>query len=282
MKTLALIQTSRDRFFELQTFIKSLNSQIDIIFNEIQYIFIDQGNNKSAFKDLNPRIEFKYIKIEPCSLSHARNIGITNCNAKYISFPDDDCWYEPNTLSCVLNILEKNEYSGLTIKATNENNIPIGKFPNHSQKISLYNHCGACSITIFFQFKKELLFDENLGVGSPHKFSAGEESDYIINFIKKYNGNVFYDSTICIHHPIGKANTFTDYHLKKYYYGRGLGYLYRKHNYPFSVIFISLIKPLIGSIVYMAIGNFKKSKQSFYFAKGKLEGFLDSKKLLHN
>lgn len=280
MKTIALIQTTRDRTIELKAFIKSLNSQKNINFSDLQYVFIDQGDNKSVFNDLNPEIEFIYIKSEPCSLSCARNIGIKNCNAKYISFPDDDCWYAMDTLSKVLNRLEQKNFNGIIIKATNEEDIPIGKFPAQSQEISLYNHCGACSITIFFQFIKDLLFDENLGVGSPYKFLAGEESDYIINFMRRTNGKVYYDSNICIHHPIGKPNAFTDYHLKKYYYGRGIGYLYRKQNYPISIIFKNFTKPLIGSFIYLMIGNIQKSKQSFYFAKGKIKGYLDSKKII--
>lgn len=57
---LSLVQTSQNRHDELVRFVKSLNAQINIDFKEIQLIFIDQGNNESAFEQLNPNIELVY------------------------------------------------------------------------------------------------------------------------------------------------------------------------------------------------------------------------------
>ena len=90
---LSLIQTSQDRKDELERFVKSLNEQVGIDFNEIQLIFVDQEDNKQIFNDLDKRIDFVYIKYHHSSLSHARNIGLKHVTGDYVGFPDDDCWY---------------------------------------------------------------------------------------------------------------------------------------------------------------------------------------------
>ena len=118
MIVLTLIQTSQNRFDDVKRFVDSLNRQENLLFSSIQYIFLDQGDNKNAFKNLNKAIDFKYISISPCSLSHARNLGLKHVKGKFIGFPDDDCWYEKDTLIKVFRILKTHQ--GVLIKATNE------------------------------------------------------------------------------------------------------------------------------------------------------------------
>lgn len=117
---ISLIQTSQNRKEELKRFVNSINKLKGINFSDIQLIFIDQEDNKEIFENLNSNILFTYIKYHHCSLSHARNIGLKYVKGDYVGFPDDDCWYEPDTLSRVLNYLESGKYQGITGKGTNE------------------------------------------------------------------------------------------------------------------------------------------------------------------
>ena len=141
------LNTSQYRVKALQRYVESLNAQENIDFSKIQLIFVDQGDCKEAFKNLNSQIDFKYIKYKPSSLSHARNVGLAYVKGKFVSFPDDDCWYEKDTLSKVL--VKLNSHDGVLIKATNEHGIPLAKYPHHNHIASLYNHCSACSNCIF-------------------------------------------------------------------------------------------------------------------------------------
>ena len=87
---LSLVQTSQNRRKELKRFLTSLNAQKGIDFKSIQLIFVDQGDCKESFKNLNAQIHFVYIKYKTSSLSHARNIGLKYVKGEFIAFPDDD------------------------------------------------------------------------------------------------------------------------------------------------------------------------------------------------
>ena len=46
VKKISLIQTSQNRRAELERFVNSLNQQEGIDFSAIQFIFVDQGDNR--------------------------------------------------------------------------------------------------------------------------------------------------------------------------------------------------------------------------------------------
>lgn len=269
MIILTLIQTSQNRQKELKRFIDSLNNQINIQFDTIQLIFIDQENNKEIFASLNPNIEFTYIAYKHCSLSHARNLGLKYVKGKYIGFPDDDCWYEANTLNMALHHLQINKYNGVTGKGCNEYGELTSIFPQNSSKLTLTKRCAAISYTLFFEYTPNITFDENIGVGSPYNLGAGEETDYLLTLMEKCNYKVFYDSNLIIHHPKSKDSEFT----KIYSYARGSGYILKKHHFSLLYKFINFIRPLSGCIIYSILLKKNKAKKSYYIFKGKIEGY---------
>jgi len=268
----SLIQTSQDRKSQLKRFVESLNNQFNIDFSSIQLIFIDQGNNISSFNDLNKKIDFTYIKYHKCSLSEARNIALKHVKGDIIAFPDDDCWYNPLTLSKVLECIQDG-YDGVIAKATDENGIPLKIYKGTSRLLTLYNHCGAFSNSIFLKTDKDLFFDENIGVGSSFKLLSGEETDYLYNYIKKNNAVIIYNTNIEIHHPRNEKSNFSDLIIKNYYYARGWGYLLKKNKYPIKIIANSFIRPFVGMFVFCLLGKFKRMKKSFYILKGRIEGY---------
>lgn len=269
---LTLIQTSQDRKEELTRFIMSLNDQVNIEFNQIQLIFIDQGDNRETFKELNSDIEFLFIKIDQCSLSKARNIGLQYVKGEYVCFPDDDCWYDNDTLSIVLSDFGK-DVDGLSYQATNEDSILIIKYPSKQQYLTLYNWCATCSITFFLKFKNDIRFDENMGLGSPYNFGSGEETDYYLTYIEKYNYKILYQPHAIIHHPLTRIFRDKAYLNKCYSYGRGCGYLYKKHKYGVGYVLKNIIRPFIGSIYYLIKGDIYNSRRSLNWCKGRIEGY---------
>lgn len=267
---ISLVQTSQNRVKELLRFVESLNAQENIDFSKIQLIFVDQGDCKEAFKNLNSQIDFVYIKYKPSSLSHARNVGLKYVKGEYIAFPDDDCWYEKDTLIKVFRILKTHQ--GVLIKATNEYDIPLAKYPVCNKKATTNDRCGACSITIFLRYDSSIFFDETIGVGSPYDLASGEETDYLINFIKKHD-DVIFDKDILIHHPIGKITFFKSDLMKVYKYARGSGYLMQKHSFPIAYKIKQFGRPLGGIIFHFLKFDFYACHKSYLILKGRLEGY---------
>ena len=272
--TLSLVQTSQDRGLELKRFVDSFNRQTNIDFKEIQLIFYDQGDNREIFDSLNQQAKFDYIKGNRCSLSKARNLCLPYVKGKFIAFPDDDCWYETDTLSEALKILKKGEYDGVTGKGMNENGVLTSIFPDKSATLTRERRCGAISYTLFFKFCPEMRFDEAIGVGSPYNIGAGEETDYLLSLMEKYDYRVYYDSELIIHHPILSESDNKERLLNKCYsYARGSGFLMQKHKFSLRYKLRMFIRPLIGMIVYLLKGNLFLFKRSYYNLRGRWEGY---------
>ena len=271
---LSLVQTSQNRRQELIRFINSLNNQIGIDFSQIQLIFIDQGNNKIVFNQLNPQIKFVYLQHKPCSLSVARNYGLQYIKGKYVAFPDDDCWYEPDTLSEALKILKKGEYDGVTGKGMNENGVLTSIFPDKSATLTRERRCGAISYTLFFKFCPDVKFDERIGVGSPYNIGAGEETDYLLTLMEQYHYKIWYDEKLIIHHPVfNPSSDETALLNKQYSYSRGAGFLMQKHQFSLKYKIRMFVRPIIGMMVYFIKGDRFNCKKSIRNVKGRWEGY---------
>lgn len=272
---ITIIVTTQNRVREIIRFFESINYQKDIDFNNIQVIFVDQGNCKKCIESLNTNIEIKYIRSERCSLSKARNKAMSFVKGDIIAFGDDDCWYVPNTLSKVIFRFEEG-YDGIIANSKDECERDYMVQPNKGQLITPTDRCGAISFCIFLKYDKELRFDENLGVGSPYHLSSGEETDYLLSYMERNsNYKIFYDPSIIVHHPSGKNGNFKNELQKSYEYARGYGRVIRKHK---SISLPSRIKafyrPFLGMIVYFITGNIKKSHRSYILLKGRLEGYM--------
>ena len=269
---ISLIQTSQNRKSELARFVTSLNGQDGIDFCQIQLIFIDQEENKQVFDELDERIEFIYIKYHHCSLSHARNIGIRKATGDFVAFPDDDCWYEPDTLSEIFKSLVTS-IDGIIAKGTNEKGQLTNIFPSERKTLTKCDRCGAISYTIFVRLDKSVLFDEKLGVGSPYGLGAGEETDYLLRLMEEKGFILEYNPNIIVHHPsfAPVINKRTLDKIKSY--SRGNGYLLRKHKFPITYVLKQFIRPMIGSVFYLLKGNSRRSQHSFNILVGRVQGY---------
>lgn len=277
---ISLIQTSQNRRNELTRFVNSLTVQKNIDFNRIQLIFVDQENNGDIFKPLDGIVELKIIKTEHCSLSHARNLALPFVKGDVVCFPDDDCWYEADTLYKVICFFEFHpEYDGVSGIGLNENNILTHVFPAKAQGITSENRCAAISYTMFYRFQDAVRFNEDIGVGSSYNLGAGEETDYMLNLMEKYNYKMFYDPNIVVHHPAPSDCCDKKGMLKKRYsYSRGAGYLMRLHKFSVRYCVRSFIRPFGGACIYCLRGDFYKMKMYMYIIKGLIEGYYFKKK----
>lgn len=270
--TYSIILTSINRKKELRRFVDSLNAQVNFDLSKIQLIFVDQDENNLIFDGLNHNIEFIYIKYHKCSLSEARNQALPYVKNEILCLGDDDAWYDDDTFSMLSSLLT-DEIDGVIISAKNEDGILINNFPTKKQWLTYTKHCGALSISMFLRHDRNLMFDENIGVGSAHNLLSGEETDYLLCYMERHPGfKILYTPEITVRHPLAIKQNFDNYLQKNYYYARGAGYVLKKHSLPITYKLRSFLRPLTGIFVYSFIDRFK-CKKSYYLLKGRLEGY---------
>ena len=269
---ISLVQTSQNRRKELKRFVDSLNAQKNVSYNQIQLIFVDQENNRDVFDSLNKDIEFTYIQSNHCSLSHARNLAIPFVKGKYIAFPDDDCWYEPDTLIKVLETL-KTYKDGVAIVARDSNGTLINNFGSSPAYLTKYNQHGVLSISIFVRYFSDMRFDENLGMGSKLGLGSGEETDYLLRLIKEKDLKIRFLPDITIRHPSGNKEITKEDLEKVLLYGRGYGYVMRKNHFNPLYVAYKMMRPLWGYCFNIISGNELRRQRSLARFKGIKEGY---------
>lgn len=269
---ISLIVTSRGKIDALIRLFKSVNEQKKISLSKIEIIFADQDNNHDMIYQFS-NLKFIYHKIAMSSLSSARNQMINYATGDLIGFPDDDCWYHSNFFFDVINNFKKDPTLNMWIcniidPSNNRHygNRPVQKVNLNSKNIFYL----PSSVSIFLNRHKiqktDLLFNENLGIGS--RWGSGEDVELAFRIFKKYEG-CRYDGTQNVYHPviIGAETKF-----KAFNYGIGTGALaanlFINNNYKHFFIYFNYIKrSLLGAVYHLLHFNF--SDFSIYFARFK-------------
>ncbi len=244
----SLVLGTMGRSSELQRFLESLAAQTHA---HVQLIIVDQNQDDrvaEVLQRVSLGIEVHHIQSTP-GLSHARNVGLRVADGDVIAFPDDDCWYSPNLLNEVSDILSLAPHlDGVTGSSWDENGRPSGgRLAAKSGPIGLFDvWAKGISYTIFL--RKEVCdavgdFDETLGVGAGTAYGSGEETDYLIRALKA-GKRLSYCSELQVFHPNKDEDRSAE---KSYKYGAGMGRVLSKHRYPWLFRVSSVLKPALGS-----------------------------------
>lgn len=278
----SLVLATVGRVNEVEEFIKSLLNQT---YKNYQLIIVDQNihdNVEQIYKRYKEQMEIIYVKSKALGLSYARNVGINYCTGDIISFPDDDCEYDCETLNKVYKrfLSTRNDIITFRIvdKYTKKNT--CGNWSLKNKKITKGNVFNtAISITIFVRIKsnRSFKFDENLGVGT--KLSSGEETDFILMLLNEgFKGQYFSD--IYVYHPQKEKNL-----TRGYSYALGTGAVYYKEifNRKNFLYIINYLKCILASNIRVLKSFIKKDYNLLEYnksvLKGRIEGFLFMKNL---
>ncbi|MBD5436267.1 MAG: glycosyltransferase family 2 protein [Treponema sp.] len=272
----SLIMATLGRDKDVFTFCSHLANQTYFNF---ELIIVDQNDDRrldsvvAAFQD---KFKIFHIRSPRKGLSHNRNIGMMYASGDILAFPDDDCYYNDDTLEYVLNGFEQTGADYFCINYNDE------KYPEESKwgetekiwirKKKFYEYGISISLFIKREIEQNFRFDEQLGVGS--SFGSGEETDLLLYFLsKKYS--CYYDGTYCIHHPYTKMYTAD---LKRVYsYSLGFGAIHKK-----AFIYYRNFYALPRFIKFLCANAIKvlflqERKRSWTALKGKLWGFITYK-----
>jgi len=265
---------------ELILMLDSLKNQS---FKDFEAIIVDQNEEnilKNIIDEYKKSLELKHIRIPARGASNARNNGIRIAKGDILTFPDDDCEYPDNFLKKVQECFEANTEDGIIVSTMDKTDgKAIANLSSNNIMVKRSNILKTvieAGIFIKSNILDGVLFDEDLGVGSPSGYCSDEGPDFILQLLSKGAKIKFYPDFKMFHpNPVRIYNKKTS--TRAYNYGKGRGYFLRKNNFGLKDILYFLFLYVLGmlkSLLFMNMQMFKYFVNGF---KGRYEGYFKSK-----
>jgi glycosyltransferase involved in cell wall biosynthesis len=243
-------------------------------YKNFELIVCDQNNN-----DLNKQIlkNYKNLKIKfiktKIGLSNSRNCGLKICKGDYVIFLDDDVELKKNHLNLINNEFNKNKFDIICYNVVNNNNKYLLNYPQFNCYIKSIYQIFDCISSVSFAIKNnhKLFFDKKIGLGSKGVYKSGEETDFILRAIKRFQYKIFFFKSICVIHN-EKKNSFFNSLKKSYYYGCGWGYVVKKHKLNFLFILKCYTKIIFNMTYHLITLNIFKTLISISTLIGRVRG----------
>jgi glycosyltransferase involved in cell wall biosynthesis len=273
----SLIVPTLGRKNELRKLLESLCGQS---YRDFEIILVDSnapGFLKEVIDGYSSRLKILHVPAKT-GLAAARNAGLTLATGNIVAFPDDDCWYDSNTLFNALNKFKGRHslaiVSGRTIDHEGEPSVSV--FLERPARISRKNYlkCGN-SASIFYRrevFANIGRFDIRLGVNSGTEFQSGEESDILLRALDAGLTAEFFPDLHIYHGQVDSA--LTNAHINRARtYGLGFGGLLRKHRFPVWLLAYRISRPLLSSAFYLVLGKFLLARYKWTWGQSILDGY---------
>lgn len=261
--------------------IKLLNSLKNQTYKNFEFILIDQNTEEKNYlkllKEYEKYFTIKYKKSKK-GLSLGRNIGTKLAEGRIFGFPDDDCFYDIQTLKKVKENFEEKEIDILSIRMINSN--PKGRViqKNIKSKIILKKDVFllTASISIFiknFKLNGEY-FDESIGLGSSGIFQGGEDYDIVLRALNK-NKKCYYTNEIVVYHPWDDIQVDKNKELDKRAYPGGAAemYILNKNNVGTRFKIFRIFRRVCIVLYYILIRQKREVRNSLFILKGMKDYF---------
>jgi glycosyltransferase involved in cell wall biosynthesis len=276
----SLIVATVDRSHQLTRLLESLKAQT---YQNFEVIVVDQnppGFLAAVIAPFHSCLSILHLHSK-LGLSLARNVGLGHVSGQVVGFPDDDCWYPPDALERIADLLTRHpEWGGLTGRpADPENPDGFRWYHQTSGALDLMNLWRrSISITIFLRrnvVQAVGAFDKDLGLGTPTGMFASEESEFLIRALK-HGFNLHYCAGICVYHAALPPHDESRI-ARASGEGRAFGYVLRKHKYPLAFVMHTWIRASGGATHASFHGNWNGTMYYWDLLRGRLRGwFVDA------
>jgi glycosyltransferase involved in cell wall biosynthesis len=257
MREISLILATVGRSTELKRLFDSLAAQT---FHDFDIIVVDQNEDDRLMPVLQRArylgLTLRHIRHQPPNLALSRNAGIAVATGRWLGFPDDDCWYEPDLLSRIVLRSRRNDRPQGVICRWVEQDAPQPPGLLSWERSSRFRDFPVSSITLFFE--RALLqqvggFDGRLGVGQ--WFGAGEETDLMLRVLRT-GATVAHEPCAKVHHRVEPTTASKSRIARRsaLLRARGTGAMYAKHRLPLWVILRGLLSPILKPLCRGRIG----------------------------
>jgi glycosyltransferase involved in cell wall biosynthesis len=275
----SLIVATLGREAEIERLFRSLAEQTH---RNFEVIVVDQnpddrvGKIVQRYREL---LDIVYLRSKK-GLSRARNVGLRAVRGDVVGFPDDDCWYPPQTLESVAaRLAAESHLVGVTGRCIDPNGAPShGRWAKSAHLLNRYNiWISATSPTIFVRSGAIYAvagFDEQLGVGSGSRWGSGEEVHFLLGVLRA-GYPVRYEPSLRIYH----CEPITSYddraYLRGRLYNRGFGRVLSVNHYPLFFVFYSAARPAIGCALSVLKGDIARARYYWIAATQRILGWMD-------
>ena len=211
-------------------------------------------------------------------LSLGRNRGLQCARGTLVAFPDDDCWYRPNTLRQVIGLFDEhyhlNIITGRTFDASNSPS--LSPTLSISTRIGRDNYlvCGN-SNSIFGRITALQSiggFDERLGVGAATPFQSGEESDLVLSAMAAHMQLAYFPELIVHHDQVDTTNAVA-YVNRAAKYGAGYGAILRKHHFGIGHLCFRVFRSIVRSLLHVTQMQWTEAQYKRSWALGIWSGY---------
>jgi glycosyltransferase involved in cell wall biosynthesis len=272
----SLVISTVNRVAELTRLFDSL---VDQEFKDFEIIVVDQNSDdrivpllKRFERELNIR---RVATPNRHGISCGRNDGWRQAGAEVIVFPDDDCWYPPWFLR-----------KGVKLLGATRADLVSGRFADDSGR-SINGRYASCAQFVTRQsvwitqseaasfYRRDLLerldgFDEGLGIGSFSPWQAAEGPDFVLRALGHGRLCYFDPSLYGFHREFDLDEPAMP--RKGRIYGRGMGYVLRRHKYGTPTLTYWVMRPLFSAFLAAIRGRLHRVRYSLAVFLGRLEG----------
>lgn len=240
MSRFSLIVATIHRHDELSLFLSTLHEQATYDF---ELIVVDQNDGdelrpllqqwlqeaaeRSSGTGNAPRLV--HLRARP-GLSKSRNQGLEYATGDIVAFPDDDCWYQPNTLAFVDQWFSKNPGYGILSLGSRDRYgaVSNNRWPQEQCDLTRTNAFRTTATYSYFvhrgRISGRLLFDPEIGPGTATIYGAGEDTELIVSLVSAGTRGRFLKSPW-----VGHPSKPYDSAERAWRYGAGFGRVMAKH-----------------------------------------------------
>lgn len=264
---------------------EALKRQLDALANSdlaeaVEFILVDQSPEQSCAELLRSQGLPGPWKITTSGrgASVGRNAGLALATAPIIGFPDDNCWYAPDTVRKVLAALDAHpDIAGISAKQVTADGSPsMLRWLDHEVDVSRKNFMRSTICSTMFLRRSALPsvapFDEKLGTGSAGWLGSGEESDLLLRVLAS-GGKVHFNPDIVVYQDDDRADPDDEFVEKMLRYGVGMGNLWRRHRLPVTLLAYYSARKALGSVVRAVQGQRIRSRADRAYLRGTLAGW---------
>lgn len=273
----SLIVATLDRVEELGRLIESLQSNSVQDFELIVVDQNDDGRLEPLFEAATLGDRLRVVRCPP-GVSRARNLGWSIARGEIIAFPDDDCSYPSQLLQIVSDWFDLHPQAGLLSVASRdaEGNLSGNRWRRSPVPINAVNvfRTSVCYCLFFRRaaLPEDLRFDEQLGPGAGSKYLASEDTDLVLMAMRKGVHGIF-DSSQSVVHPRKDVKSLTVTSSRTRIYGRGMGFVLRKHGLFLLGSFFVFYDVVRGGVMVLA-GRRTEAALWFRHGEGVMLGLL--------